>query len=763
MWEMTPDRYKALKTSRAAFKIECFSNSNGTEGKLGYLIVPLKEIRFNDTQSSWVSMLQPPKLARPELLLRTRVMRADDYYREVAELQARCEKAAAAAAAGKLPSPAIPASPEASENKELNESVIEIGAEGGFELRLGLSIDSVRGLESLGPASSGALYFYYQLFDADIRSAPFKSASDFKSEKRTFLLSSAKADLVAYFSQPLELFLCRGAKAIGVVKVPSCAALAERWFRSRVSEALVDSFDIRPIESISAARGGRHASVTITVELESSGRMPVAVSAPAPVAAAASASSERAMQNAAAPMTAEAPSMASPAASPIRSSTEQSLMIEPMRHDYTLSEDCSSLARHSVNSSAAPRHAPLAVGPEYAKLFKIVIEVTSFKNLLPSHVLRSVLTAKSLTDYLNTCSEETWLYARFEYPLLFGEAHVFSNPTEFVKRTNEGRSMTVVQKPQVGGALFSFEFAMSERNLNVALQEASLGVEIWRMHSPPASASSGGGGGGSRKASHSSGDEFVGIAVVPLSVVKGEQSKRQSLGDGEISHAVEDSFAVLPEVAGDMQRPAVGHVGMRVQLNDLGPFETARTRDQQLREQLETTRAKVEELWEECQKETKRAEKLETRLLVAEFEEQMASTQDKEEMCKARKVHVERMRQMEESLREQKRINNECIEMLEEAERTAVMEAARRSALEKENAELRARLGEMEQQHPVRPPVKRLGSMGSPLLRKAVRGSQMPLLSPGKNRSINHSLNVSENYSDTSNMSSAPEAELQNF
>ena len=49
---------------------------------------------------------------------------------------------------------------------------------------------------------------------------------------------------------------------------------------------------------------------------------------------------------------------------------------------------------------------------------------------------------------------------------------------------------------------------------------------------------------------------------------------------------------------------------MSVQLNDLGPFETARTRDQQLREQLETTRAKLEELWEEAQKERKRADKV---------------------------------------------------------------------------------------------------------------------------------------------------------
>jgi hypothetical protein len=54
----------------------------------------------------------------------------------------------------------------------------------------------------------------------------------------------------------------------------------------------------------------------------------------------------------------------------------------------------------------------------------------------------------------------------------------------------------------------------------------------------------------------------------------------------------------------DLQQGCVGHVQVCIELNDLGPFETARTRDQQLREQLETTRAKLEELWEEVKHKT---------------------------------------------------------------------------------------------------------------------------------------------------------------
>lgn len=76
---MTTDKYKAFKATRQVFKLEVFSGSN----KLGYLVIPLQEIRVNDMQSTWVSLLQPPKLSRPELLLRTRVVRAEDYYREV--------------------------------------------------------------------------------------------------------------------------------------------------------------------------------------------------------------------------------------------------------------------------------------------------------------------------------------------------------------------------------------------------------------------------------------------------------------------------------------------------------------------------------------------------------------------------------------------------------------------------------------------------------------------------------------------------------
>lgn len=166
----------------------------------------------------------------------------------------------------------------------------------------------------------------------------------------------------------------------------------------------------------------------------------------------------------------------------------------------------------------------------------------------------------------------------------------------------------------------------------------------------------------------------------------------------------------------------------------MGPFEVARTRDQQLREQLETTRAKLEELWEEVQKERKRADKFETRLLVAAFEEQMAQP-DSEEM---ERVHAKQILKLQEQLKEQRELNKECIEALEE--------------LGRENEVLKASS-------------KRRASVASPLIRRVHCNN---LQSPGSNRSVNRSLNIStceneapnENVTDLSNMSSAPEVEM---
>jgi hypothetical protein len=371
-------------------------------------------------------------------------------------------------------------------------------------------------------------------------------------------------------------------------------------------------------------------------------------------------------------------------------------------------------------------------GPEYAKVYRICIELTALKGLLPSQVLQSLVPGlddhDGLERYLESPStRETWLYACFEYPLLFGSAHIFSNPTPFVRRTNDGRTMTIVKKPELGGSTFSFDFAMSERNLSVALRECKLGVEIWRMASAPLRTG--------ETAHRAPEDEFVGQAVVPLAAVVGQQAKRQSLSEGQVAFHVHDYFAIHSETLSADKNPfrkaAIGHVGVRLQLNDLGAFDTARSREQRLREevravrsflscssltalQLDTTRAKLEELWEEYQKANKRADKAETRLLVAEFEEQIRDTQDREELqkvCvfvqrpvlqwltrwrdKAKQAQIERLRNTEAKLKNMEELNKEAIAALEDTERTALQEQRRRLALQRENDELRSRLAQL--------------------------------------------------------------------
>ncbi len=174
----------------------------------------------------------------------------------------------------------------------------------------------------------------------------------------------------------------------------------------------------------------------------------------------------------------------------------------------------------------------------------------------------------------------------------------------------------------------------------------------------------------------------------------------------------------------------------------MGSFEAARSRDQQLREQLETTRAKLEELWEEKERERKRADQLETRLLVAAFEEQIASGEEEQEQAKQLKL-------LQEKLREQRELNKECIAALDE--------------LEKENEELKVAVAAAASSAAAAAArSKRPGSISSPLIRKVHSNNQ----SPGSKRSVNRSLNITcENdpSADLSNMSSAPEAEMHNF
>jgi hypothetical protein len=160
---------------------------------------------------------------------------------------------------------------------------------------------------------------------------------------------------------------------------------------------------------------------------------------------------------------------------------------------------------------------------------------------------------------------------------------------------------------------------------------------------------------------------------------------------------------------------------------------------------------------------------------------------------------VEQLKRTEAKLKSQEELNRECIKALEDTERAAMAETAKRVALEKENAELRSRVHDFMKNR--RPAVKRMGSISSPLMKKVLLdrsnntsmmnnsdflnySSTIPM-SPGAKRSINRSMNGSEssismtpppaktmvfdlnsssmndseNFNDISNMSSAPEAE----
>lgn len=698
-------------------------------------------------------------------------MRADDYYREVQNSRPLPQPlivVGGSNAIGLQQSQEIAASePDVDKGTPTSTEpdVVEIGENGGLEFRFTVSVTSVRRLETLTREPAASLYLYYQLFDADCR---FPLPEFGKSvTARSFVLRTSAEDLRTYFGEfPVEIYLCAGATAIGACQVP-VSALIEQWLKleGRSPQAIVESFAVNRIAQPNASRTKDKATevlatMGVTVEMDAIKGVPQTV----PLQQSAGAtlpldnvpdspprdtvapvvkydSSPMALLKGSLKMSRDPPAaeesrdyLSSPSAyqvSPIRSSSEnQDKLLEPSQAlvelDYTstsMSESISS--SNSVASSGTatsssscggsnehrqpPRNAPSSIGPEYAKLYRITIECTALKGLLPSHVLRS---APNLEDYLNDAkSPEVWLYARFEYPLLFGSAHIFSNPTPYARRTNDGRALTIVKKPELGGSLFSIDFAMSERNLSVALRECSLGVEIWRMARAPHVA-------GDKVHQTTAEDEFVGIAVVPLSAVVGIQAKRQSIGDGEVAFLVHDYFPVLPEVPSEkkhFQQPCVGHVGLRMQLNDLGAFEVARTRDQQLREQLETTRAKLEELWEECQRTQKQRDKLETRLLVAEFEEQVRDEQDREEMRRAKQAQIEHLRKVEAKLKMQEDLNRECITALEDTERTALQEQTRRLALQKENEELRQRLAQLSVATPdrVRPEIKRLRSHGN--------------------------------------------------
>lgn len=341
---------------------------------------------------------------------------------QVAEMQAKME--AALLAPKSNPTAAAPVSSSSSirSSEGPDNSVIEIGTDGGFIINLSIRIDGVSGLDA-----SGSLYFFYQIFDSEVRSPQFSSPSDFRAQKREFTLSTSKQDLLAYFGQPVELYICSASTAIAAVSVSSLSTLARRWFKSHANESMCESLELRPL--IPSVRLGRAASVSITITM--SGRQGGGAQ------------------------------------------TETSVILEPVAASVS-----------QPSSVDPPKNAPSSLGPEFAKLYRMQLRIASIKSLQPQRALGSLMKGfSSLEEYLSKTTEETWLYTRFAYPLLFGEAHVFSNPTCLVQRTEEKSVM--LPHLQIGGSLFSFEFAMSERNMRVALQEASIGVEIWRMASPP--------------------------------------------------------------------------------------------------------------------------------------------------------------------------------------------------------------------------------------------------------------------------------------
>lgn len=741
IWELSDADYKQLKTKRAAIKIECFNTVSGSKAsgkKLGYFVVPLKEIRVNDHQSEWVTLLQPAKPCRPELQLRLRVMRSEDYMKEVKDMQ-------------QVQAPP-PAPTPVQEVVNLSTDVIELGTAGKLSVKLSFAVSSIRGLDSLTRKKGAKFYVFYQLFDSDYRSELFQLGGQPRLDRKAFLLSTSRDDVLAYFAEPLDVYLCSGATALGVAQVP-VKDMLQSWFSSSSKKtfASVETYKVRPVGNVQAD-ASRPATVTVSVEMEENqmdDSPPVVVVEESNVSCV---SPARPSAPIGAMTKAAAPSPGHLMASPIRSSNE--VEVSMVESDYTLT-DAKKLS--VARSAEPPRNAPRQIVEECTKLFKMQIEVTCLKNLAPSHVLAGLTGSQGLASFLENPKEEVWLYTRFEYPLLCGSAHIFSNPTAYVRKTNDGRSATIIQKPELGGSVFAFEFAMSERNIEVAMEESCVAVEIWRMAHPPKSV---------QVKSTSVEDELVGVAVVPLKSVL--ECSKQVLGDGESVQTSHSWHAVHPhsneedDDKEDTRGPCIGHAEVRLQLRDLGAFDGAKSREQQVREQLDMTRAKLEEMWEECQKERKRADKLETRLLVAEFEEQVREGQDREDYQRARQAHVQKLRDVESKLKAQHEINQECIAALEETERTALSEQRRRMQLEKENEQLRAMLASRDTsviQEKSKPVVKRVASMSSPLLRKvmdrSVDGSQLAM-SPGSKRSIvsrslNHSLleNSSPNVEET--------------
>ncbi len=162
VWELGD--FKQLRVNRAAVKIEFFSAptpgvpSNQWK-KLGYVVTPLSEVRLNDQLCSWVQLLQPAKPHRPEVQLRMRVVRADDYNREVQVARAETTALVATAAVGGATVRAAPASAHAivassvaaiaAEREspaavDASSDVIEIGTSGGIDARFSITGASAR-------------------------------------------------------------------------------------------------------------------------------------------------------------------------------------------------------------------------------------------------------------------------------------------------------------------------------------------------------------------------------------------------------------------------------------------------------------------------------------------------------------------------------------------------------------------------------------------------------------------------------------------
>ena len=159
VWEISEQEYKQLKNNRATVKIECFNVvPNGRKMKrMGYFVEALKLIRINDPLFQWVKLLQPSANCRPELKVRMRVMRYDEYYREVE--QKMQEEQTELHVKGN-----VEEEPKEGENvkEELDEeekTVIEVGSEGGEGMKISITIDSVKGLKTV----DNSFYMFFQV------------------------------------------------------------------------------------------------------------------------------------------------------------------------------------------------------------------------------------------------------------------------------------------------------------------------------------------------------------------------------------------------------------------------------------------------------------------------------------------------------------------------------------------------------------------------------------------------------------------------